>query len=228
VGTLTLANVEAAVELHSLAPAWHEADAALRQLARHLPSNHERTQVLLKASAVDKLYSTRAGNIYWVAEAVIDAMREQDRQLAAGEAMSEVDLVDLISACKQARYPDSRRCASFASKYCHFFVDAERFAIYDSFALAAVNDVLGAPQYGLTPARSEYRDFCERLTRLRARHGLEQVDVRELDRFLWLWGQYLAQEGNAKPVINVDIFELLFRASDPAVRRLVRALHPSK
>jgi hypothetical protein len=45
--------------------------------------------------------------------------------------------------------------------------------------------------HGRTPDRSEYCDFCERVARVRLRDGLEQIGVRELDRFLWLWGSGL-------------------------------------
>lgn len=180
----------------------------------------------MKASAIDKLYSTRAGNIYWVADAVVDTMREEEGLRSSGETSSEIALVDMISRHKRRRHPKAHRCASFASKYCHFFVAGREFPIYDSFALVAVNQVLGKQQRGLTPNRSEYRDFCERITRVRTRNGLEHVGTRELDRFLWLWGQWLAQQGNSERVINADVYEALFESTDPTILQHVQALKP--
>ena len=225
-GTLTIANIKAATAIQKLMPSWDDADIGLERLREHFPSNTEQSDVLVKASAIDKLYSTRAGNIYWVANAVVAAMKEAATPQANGERRTAVNIVDLVSQYKLEQHPGSRRCASFASKYCHFFVDAANFPIYDSFALAAVKD-LGGAQHGLTPHCSEYQDFCERVARLRARDGLEDVGVRELDRFLWLWGQWLFQRGRGwtKPVINIDVYDV-FRSKKPGVRRLVDALEP--
>jgi hypothetical protein len=224
-GTLTIANIKAAAAIQKLMPSWDDADIGLERLREHFPSNTERSDVLVKASAIDKLYSTRAGNIYWVANAVVAAMEDAATPQANGERRTAVDIVDLVSQYKLEQHKDSHRCASFASKYCHFFVDASDFPIYDSFALAAVKDLLGGAQRDLTPHRSEYQDFCERVARLRARDGLGDVGVRELDRFLWLWGQWLFQRGRTKPAINIDVYNI-FHSEKPEVRRLVDALKP--
>jgi hypothetical protein len=74
----------------------------------------------------------------------------------------------------------------------------------------------------LTPGRSVYRDFCERLDALRVRDRLENVGVRDMDRFLWLWGLWLAQHGREKRVINQDVYDA-FVSKDPDVRLLVHS-----
>ena len=72
-----------------------------------------------------------------------------------------VEIVDSISGHKASMYRGSDRCASFASKYCHFFLDERVFPIYDSFALASVKSLLGRVSRGLTPGRSQYWEcFC--------------------------------------------------------------------
>lgn len=219
-------NIEAACAIHGTLKSWSAADAALERLNQHFPSNSSLVDVLAKASAIDKLYSTRAGNVYWLAHAVIASLQEVQTKQAKGKLLDCIDVVDLISWHKQHLYPDSDRCASFASKYCHFFVPGWEFPIYDSFALAAVNDVLGTRQYGLPSNRSEYRDFCERVTRLRNRDELQHVSARDLDRFLWLWGQWLAQEGYAEPKVNGEVYAA-FRSDAPG-RRWVEAMMPAR
>lgn len=224
---LTELNIGAAIKIRAL-PAlssWDEADQGFSELKRHFPDNTNRMQVLLKASAIDKLYSTRAGNIYWVANAVVAAMSDlgdsHGRQYA-----DVVEIVDSISQHKASKHPGSDRCASFASKYCHFFLDERVFPIYDSFALASIKSLLGRVSRGLTPGRSEYRDFCERLDLLRVRDGLESVGVRDMDRFLWLWGLWLAQHGREKRVINEDVYDV-FVSKNTDVQLLVRSLEPA-
>jgi hypothetical protein len=51
------------------------------------------------------------------------------------------------------------------------------------------------------------------------------VGVKELDQFLWLWGQWLAQQGHDEPVINSDVYEVL---CDPETSALVEALQPKE
>jgi hypothetical protein len=194
-------------------------------LRRLLPSNDTLCDVLIKASTIDKLYSTRAGNIYWVTDAIMAALEESESRR---NGITAVEIVDLVSFHKQRLYPDSHRCASFASKYCHFFVPGWEFPIYDSFALWAVNNVLGKPQKGLPGTLSEYGDFCERVARLRKRDGMLDVGVKELDQFLWLWGQWLAQNGNEKHVIGEEVRKVLFESTDPDTQRHVRALEPKE
>lgn len=224
---LTEMNISAAVKIRALRElsSWDEADQGFSDLRRHFPDNTNRMHVLLKASAIDKLYSTRAGNIYWVANAVVAAMRDLEDS-PGSQYSAVVQIVDSISQHKASMYPGSDRCASFASKYCHFFVDERVFPIYDSFALASVKSLLGRVSRGLTPGSSEYRDFCERLDLLRVRDGLENVGVRDMDRFLWLWGLWLAQHGREKRVINEEVYDV-FVSKDPDVRFLVRSLEPA-
>jgi hypothetical protein len=223
---LTHANIQAAGEIRRLPElaSWDDADSALDDLARHFADDTNRAHVLAKASAIDKLYSTRAGNIYWAADAVVSTMS----RLRGGNLKVErgVDIVDAISQAKTDVHEGADRCASFASKYCHFFVKGWDFPIYDSFALAAVKRVTGQVERGrLTEGRSEYRDFCERLHILRARDSLGALSVREVDRFLWLWGQWLAQEGHSDAVVNTEVFSV-FRSKKSAVVRLLRAMQP--
>jgi hypothetical protein len=224
---LTELNISAAIKIRAL-PAlssWDEADRGVSELRRHFPDNTNRMHVLLKASAIDKLYSTRAGNIYWVANAVVAAM--SDLEGSPGRQYADVvEIVDSISRHKASEHPGSDRCASFASKYCHFFLDGRVFPIYDSFALASIKSLLGRVPRGLTPRRSEYRDFCERLDLLRVRDGLESVGVRDMDRFLWLWGLWLAQRGREKRVINEEVYDV-FVSENTDVQLLVRSLEPA-
>ncbi|TLN05806.1 hypothetical protein FDZ74_13345, partial [bacterium] len=73
---ITRESIDAAARLRARLSGWDAADAVFAGLRQQFPSNVDRVDVLAKASAIDKLYSTRAGNIYWVANAVVRAINE--------------------------------------------------------------------------------------------------------------------------------------------------------
>ncbi len=216
-------NINAARTIRDALTSWDATDTALERLGKCFKSNTVLSDVLAKASGIDKLYSTRAGNIYWVSDAVVKTMTEiKDRQ-DKGETFDCVEIVDMISFYKTKLYPGSSRCASFASKYCHFFVPNWDFPIFDSFAKQAVNFLLVEKQYGMAPDRTEYGDFCERVNRLRNINPLEGVSARELDRYLWLLGMWNIQDGNASRVINEDVYHI-FKSDDPFICKQISEL----
>ena len=224
---VTLDNIRAARKLRERAElkSWDDADDALERLAVCFPDNCKRADVLAKAAAIDKLYSTREANIYWVANAVVLVMQK----VKAGEfvPVDAADVVNAISREKKVSHTKARYCPSFASKYCHFFVNDWVFPIYDSYADMAVRNLYGRVKPGqITRDASPYREFCERVELLRKRDDLEAVDVREMDRYLWIWGQHLAQRGNDVQVVNEGVF-LLFRSKDPDVRALLEDIQPA-
>ena len=96
---LTKGNILAAAGIRSYLPSWGDADQGLELLRQHLPSNTNRVHVLVKASAIDKLYSTRAGNINWVTDAIVAAIQENETSPLSG-----VDLVDSISKVSKFFY----------------------------------------------------------------------------------------------------------------------------
>ena len=107
-----------------------------------------------------------------------------------------------------------------------YLIPHESFSRHRKRAAPSVKSLLGRVSRGLTRGRSEYRDFCERLNLLRVRDGLENVGVRDMDRFLWLWGLWLAQHGREKRVINEEVYDV-FVSKDPDVQLLVRSLEPA-
>ena len=63
--TLTAENIAAAIEIRRSLTNWDAADVGLERLRKYFLSNVQHSDVLVKASAIDKLYSTRVGNVYW-------------------------------------------------------------------------------------------------------------------------------------------------------------------
>jgi hypothetical protein len=127
------------------------------------------------------------------------------------ELLDPTDLVEAIAALPPANDEAPRRHRSFASKFCHFFIDADDFPIFDQAARDALRLHLGADE--LRGAESSYGGFCRALARLRTAYGLE-ASPRDLDRYLWIAGMYRAFARGRRD-INRDLLALFERRQRP-------------
>jgi hypothetical protein len=119
------------------------------------------------------------------------------------EAISDVELVKRISALpKTASQLRDRKHVSFASKFAHFFIDAERFPIYDFYADEMLAYHLGRRTM-LKDTENPYRAFVHNLHVLRENVNLF-CTFKELDRYLWLAGTYRAWMKDAQAPINAE------------------------
>ncbi len=207
---LSQAQVAAACRFHDKLPEWCRSEAAIAKLRKAIPG-FSGEDCLLKVAAVNAIYGTNVLAIVRMAEHVTKMM--------ASAIIRERPLVDEIAALptKQGKNPDYR--TSFASKFCHFFLDAEKFPIYDEAAREAFELHLGtndAPEKAF-----RYQAFCERFDRLRSEAKLN-CTTRELDRYLWLTGMYMKwqkEKEEDRPKVNAELLRV-FRdsASDADLR----------
>jgi hypothetical protein len=108
---------------------------------------------------------------------------------------------------------------SFASKFAHFFIDSERFAIYDSFAAKMLRYHLGATGASVEVGNT-YSSFLGDLRAVK-HHGALNCSTRELDKYLWLAGLYRQWKAVPhKPRINVDAEKLFVTATGEVKRDL--------
>ncbi len=172
---LPLEHVEAANEAFRLhLKGWQLCEGTLALLRQRCPG-HAPEDVLGKATVVNALYGT---NVF----AIIPAARHLSEVLSKADLdRCGIELVDEMAAVKLLK----RRFVSFASKYAHFFIDGDRFPIYDSFAVKMVSLHLGLE--GVVGDGAGYRGFCAGFNRLADRLGLTR-DRRRLDRYLWMAG----------------------------------------
>lgn len=198
---LVASQVTAACRLHNLMGGWRATDRALEALARRFP-DFEHEAVLLKVAAVNQLYGT---NLYAVAR-----MAEHITRLMSTKTGHTPDLVDVIAKLPDGERP--RRHISFAAKFAHFFIDTEKFPIYDSYALRTVRHHLGQSVSAPPPTYVEFARNVNRLKEL-ARLG---SSLRELDRYLWLAGLY-RQWQISQDRISVEA-AALFASSSPDVK----------
>jgi|SRR6266852_2048109 len=199
---LSISQIEAANRLHQRLPQWQITDHALHALQVCFPDfGSEAT--LLKVVAVNQLYGTNVYAVIRMAQHVVDVMLDLKN-------IEDVELVEELATLT------GRKHLSFASKFAHFFIDMERFPIYDSFAVKMVAYHLGR-QGKVTNTAHPYKAFVENINRLKERAHLSCTS-KEIDRYLWLAGLYQEWRTAAKPEINREIeelFESLFINSLP-------------
>jgi hypothetical protein len=169
-------QVDAAMRLYGSWEGWQIVDGAFASLHRSFPG-FDPQSTLLKATVVNALYGTNVYAIAEMAEHVGKLMR------ARGSLPADVDLVEQLASPPRL----NRRFYSFASKFAHFFIDAEQFPIYDSYVVRMVTCHLGKAS---CPNDKDhlYRSFVTNFMRLKESIDFPATNY-ELDRYLWLAGQ---------------------------------------
>ena len=173
-------QISAANRIYGQLPHWQLADRALAELADCLPGFRE-TRCLIKAAAVNALYATHVLALTPVAIHASRVLAKTDLHRAGPE------LVEELAAVAEA----DRRFRSFASKFCHFFIDAERFPVLDGYA----NEIT-AIHLGKSPA-TDYVTFAKDFGALRLLSEFRGPN-REVDRYLWIAGAYRAYHAGEK------------------------------
>jgi hypothetical protein len=193
-------QIDAAVELHSHLTQWRLAERTLDVLSNTFPDNSEIIGVIVKASTLNQLYGTHLFAIEEMARHITECFQKSKRNL-------EPDLVEAI-----AKMPEGTRKMSFASKYCHFYVDQRKFPIFDSHSFRTLMEHLGADHCESKGDRPNYEDYCADIAKLKRESGLS-CSARELDRYLWLSDLWFSwKNGNQK--VDAEVSELFRRCTD--------------
>jgi hypothetical protein len=157
---LSQTQIDIAGQLHQRLEQWRLSDMALRRLRQALPNFDDET-CLLKSIVVNQLYGTQV-------LAIIPMSRHVKHILSdVGATERGAELVDEIAAF--THNGKLRRCISFAAKFCHFFVDENRFPIYDEAVRQAIKLHIG--DIYVSGNNAPYATFCNNLGRLLAAVG---------------------------------------------------------
>lgn len=163
------------------------AEQALTELFNQYHSNQNRPHVLLKVVTLNRLYSTNVFAVYDVADHICQHGQEIDAALAVGAP----EIVDTIAAVTIAATGKARVFWSFATKYCSWHNQAS-YPIWDS----RVDRYLRSPEVaefsrslGRSPYRWEhYGEFVAAMAAFRDFYGLGSCSFKEIDKFLWWYG----------------------------------------
>jgi hypothetical protein len=171
--------IDAATKLYESAffRGWHVSNAALEKLSSDLRNDWSEASCLLKAVAVNELYGTNVYTVVPTARHISQIMSQQSAR--------DISLVERI-----AKQPYTRRnYVSFASKFCHFFIDQHRFPIFDDRACKALRHFLGARYQESRTGR--YEAFVSSLNMLLGECDSITANSRDFDRFLWIIGSWM-------------------------------------
>ena len=218
-------QIDAAVRLRSdRLTGWAASSAALYTMGSEIPSDNL-SQVLGKVAAVDSLYNAQVGRVLAAAQWILKL--ETSGELRDTTA-SPIDLVERIAGLDGR---SAEGCQVFASKYAHFCVDPQRFAIFDKYAARALLAHWGRDETLLEGA-DRYRKFCHILDRVLSESGLNDCAYGEVDPYLWLSGVYRewvrATRGRRSPQILTEcrvLFENHFHEQDD-IRALLSQMAP--
>ena len=156
-------------------------DRAIFKLVGAMPRNKQLEEILLKVIAINSLYSTQIYATRRMAEH-IHRLQVDDRLQRA-----EARLVDEIASLKLGE--KTWRFYSFASKYCSFH-NPNEYPIFDRFVqamLVAYRNHYGFAKFKVDELR-QYRTFKAVMETFRDHFGLQRYSMKDLDRFLWLYG----------------------------------------
>jgi hypothetical protein len=194
---VTRIQIDAALRMHCRLEQWRLSDVALHALRDEMPGWNDETS-LIKCVAINALYSTNVFAIIKMAKHVTTVFKTA-QHLSTDELVAQVALLDL----NDGKRP--RHHVSFASKLCHFFVDEERFPIYDKAACDTLRSHLD-DDYCLDGSKL-YPAFRENLRRLKDASNIVAT-VSEMDRYLWIVGIYMKWQGErskSKPMVNAEL-----------------------
>jgi hypothetical protein len=197
---LSMSQIDAANRLHRQLSQWQVTDDALRALKERFPG-FDIDATLLKVASVNQLYGTNVFAVVRMAQHVT-------------EVMLEASIMDDVSFVVKLAELSGMKHTSFASKFAHFFIDVERFPIYDSYAVKMVAYHLG--QEGKNgDIEHPYKSFVENLHKL-MRCAQLSCTTRELDHYLWLAGMSRKWRANPGAHIGSEVSSL-FSSQSPEV-----------
>jgi len=206
-------QIDAANRIYTQLDQWKRSDRVLGMLRNAFPSNTKDTDVIVKVAAINQLYSVRLYPVNEMADHIASIFK---RSLHTDELVENI--AALPTHMKQKRY------LSFASKYCHFFVDSEKFPIFDRYALKTLRKHLGrdAKSRGDRP---QYADYCFDINTIRNECGL-RCSLKELDRYLWLCGAYLERK-TRKGKVSSELKRFFEKGDNDPDLALIRAVFES-
>ena len=157
-------------------------DALDRLFFTLCPENKSLPDILLKVSVLNDFYSTKIFKVYPVAKRILAL--SIDERLRAGD----VSLVDDIKKVEIGE--KTRNLYSFATKYCSHHRPLD-YPIYDSYVDEVLRHYRRAD--GFAAFRNDelkiYPRFKSILEEFRRFYGLEQYDLKSLDKYLWQLGK---------------------------------------
>lgn len=146
------------------------------------PENTDMSDILLKVAALNNFYSTNIFSVYSVAKHILSL--NIDDRLKAGDVTLVSDIQKVtINGVEKNFY-------SFATKYCSHHKPLD-YPIYDSYVEKVLCYFRDSDKFTLfkTSELKDYEQLKEILIDFRAFYGLDQYNLKEIDKYMWQFGK---------------------------------------
>lgn len=157
-----------------------ESEKAIRKVFEEYPKNNDLSEILIKASTLNTLYSTNIFSILPVAENILDL--NIDEKLKNGET----DIVNKIGKIKKF----DKNFYSFASKYCCHH-NQDEYPIYDYYVERCLV-YFNRKEHFYDFTKKELRDydtFKNVVIVFKEHFKLRDFSLRDIDKYLYSLGK---------------------------------------
>lgn len=162
---------------------YHLQEDALDKLFFELcPENTEIADILLKVATLNVFYSTNIFSVYQVAKHILSL--DIDKRLEDGD-------VTLVDDVKRVTINGSdKNFYSFATKYCSHHRPLD-FPIYDSYVEKVLIYFKKKDKFDKFKAADlkDYKKFKSILISFRNFYGLDQYNLKQIDKYIWQLGK---------------------------------------
>lgn len=162
---------------------YHLQEDALDKLFFTLcPGNTDMSDILLKVAVLNDFYSTNIFSVYPVAKHILSL--DIDDRLKTGDVALVSDIQKVtINGVEKNFY-------SFATKYCSHHRPLD-FPIYDSYVEKVLCYFRDRDKFASfkTPDLKDYAKFKGTLIDFRSFYGLDQYNLKEIDKYMWQLGK---------------------------------------
>ncbi len=156
------------------------------------PENKEISDILLKVAALNDFYSTNIFSVYPVAKHILSL--DIDSRLSAGDVsvVKDIQRVTIRDGVEKTFY-------SFATKYCSHHKPLD-FPIYDSYVEKVLCHFRDQDDFASfrTPDLKDYARFKMVLIAFRTFYGLEEYNLKQIDKYIWQLGKQFFKKNYGK------------------------------
>lgn len=181
-----------------------ELDEKLLKLFEEFSDHRNKSDVLIKVAALNKIYSTAITNINPVVAKINEIAQNQE----LNTIVDYVNFVDKISVVKWVNDKGDeyeRNNLSFASKYAHFSSNY-KIPIYDSYIWIVIKGYLGQNNHEKLSFTipGNYAGFYSTFNRFKEVFQLENYSNYKIDKFLWTYGKKMIRGIQKENNVNLD------------------------
>lgn len=148
-------------------------------------NNTDLSDILIKCSTLNDFYSTNIYDVHSVAKHIF-SISMIDKRLQSGD----LSLVEDIANVKVGKTQVSKYFFSFASKYCSHH-QPMKYAIFDKYVEKVLLFFRGRDRFCefKNVDLKRYHIFISVIKNFQEFYGLEQYNLKQIDRYLWQLGK---------------------------------------